>query len=293
MLAVQDTPALPTLLPLFRAAAAAARTFWSLFSSAKSTFREQTAASSPNPRASAAAAAAPFSTEVAEIDSAISGTFALLHSSDVRVDDDLMDQRVPEDQASQEQLVAALEMDAQDATTPAQIVFPVDIAAAMSRPTKAGGALPALPPGSLTRGKQKGSCKKPRLMPDREPVRETLASLCEQTEREFGTAEAPAGPQNFSTATGSSSALSHQSGAEIAEEKSGEPARTSENKRGIRVVPSHSVVDREQLVCLQCLPVVVYDGVQPCGLGCGSSVCARHARRRTIRDQDSRSHCLL
>eukprot|EP00971_Amphidinium_carterae_P312296 6207175-Amphidinium_carterae.2 len=67
-----------------------------------------------------------------------------------------------------------------------------------------GGALLALPPGSLTRGKQKGSCKKPRLMPDREPVRETLASLCEQTEREFGAAEASAGPPNTSTATGSS-----------------------------------------------------------------------------------------
>eukprot|EP00971_Amphidinium_carterae_P114439 2267477-Amphidinium_carterae.1 len=40
-----------------------------------------------------------------------------------------------------------------------------------------GGALPALPACSLTRGKQKGASKKKRLMPDREPVCDTLASL--------------------------------------------------------------------------------------------------------------------
>eukprot|EP00971_Amphidinium_carterae_P128091 2537353-Amphidinium_carterae.1 len=53
-----------------------------------------------------------------------------------------------------------------------------------------GGALPALPPGFLTRGKQKGACKKPRLVQDREPLQETLQSLQEQVEMDFGTAKA-------------------------------------------------------------------------------------------------------
>eukprot|EP00971_Amphidinium_carterae_P018935 372895-Amphidinium_carterae.2 len=145
-----------------------------------------------------------------------------------------------------------------------------------------GGALPALPPGSLTRGKQKGACKKPRLTQDRDPVRETLASLHEQIQSDVGTAEASAGIQNLATSTGSSSAFPHQSDADASEVTHGEPVRTSGNKRGISCVPSHVTSDREQLVCMHCLPVVVYDGVQPCGLGCGSSVCARHAHRRTI-----------
>eukprot|EP00971_Amphidinium_carterae_P216097 4289463-Amphidinium_carterae.1 len=42
---------------------------------------------------------------------------------------------------------------------------------------------------------------------------------------------------------------------------------------------------QEQLVCLQRLPVVVYDGVQLCGLDYDSSFCGRHAHRRTIREQ--------
>eukprot|EP00971_Amphidinium_carterae_P297088 5902036-Amphidinium_carterae.2 len=115
-----------------------------------------------------------------------------------------------------------------------------------------GGALPALPPGSLTRAH------------DREPAPETLASLHKQIQSEFGTAELDA---------------------EASGVLQGEPVRKSGNTRGNRGVPSHLPDDQEQLVCMHCLPVVVYDGVQFCGLGCGISVCARHAHSRTIRDQ--------
>eukprot|EP00971_Amphidinium_carterae_P080595 1594732-Amphidinium_carterae.1 len=186
-----------------------------------------------------------------------------------------MDQRVPEDQTTLEQPAAVLEMDTRDAAAPAQRVVqgtwrnlgtlrkqpckpkkPKKGKAGKAPQQQNGGALPALPPGSLTRGKQKGSCKKPRLMPNREPVRETLASLREQTERDFGTAEASAGPQNISTSTGSCLALPHRPGADASEDPHGEPGRASQNKRGIRLVPSQDTVDRVLLVCLQCLPVV-------------------------------------
>eukprot|EP00971_Amphidinium_carterae_P131802 2610614-Amphidinium_carterae.1 len=110
-----------------------------------------------------------------------------------------------------------------------------------------GGALPALPPGSLTRGKQKGVCNKPRLMQEREPVRETLTSLQEQIQNDFGTAEVSARSHNLSKSSGSTSALPPLTGAEASEGTHGEPVRTSGYKRGFRVVPSQSVVDREQL----------------------------------------------
>eukprot|EP00971_Amphidinium_carterae_P143547 2843886-Amphidinium_carterae.1 len=72
-----------------------------------------------------------------------------------------------------------------------------------------GRALPALPLGSLTQGKQKGARKKPRLMPDQEPLHETLDSLQEQVNRDFGSAEASAGNQNHSSSAGSASAIPH------------------------------------------------------------------------------------
>eukprot|EP00971_Amphidinium_carterae_P204219 4052484-Amphidinium_carterae.2 len=124
-----------------------------------------------------------------------------------------------------------------------------------------GGALPALPPGSLTRGKQNGACKKPRLMPDREPLHETLDSLQEQVELDFGTAEASAGNQGFSVPAGSTTAPSRLQDAEASEVNLGEPVRTSRDRRGTRPVPNSTQNDREQLVCLQCLPVVVRDEV--------------------------------
>eukprot|EP00971_Amphidinium_carterae_P268953 5335823-Amphidinium_carterae.1 len=148
-----------------------------------------------------------------------------------------------------------------------------------------GGALPVLPPGSLTRRKQKGACKKPRLMLDREPLHETLDSLQEQVERDFGAAEASAGNQNHTGSAGSASAIPHMQNAEASEVTHGEPVRTSGGRRGTRPVPCNTQSDREKLVCLQGLPVLVYDEVQLCGLGCGSSFCARHVHRRTIRDQ--------
>eukprot|EP00971_Amphidinium_carterae_P211074 4188296-Amphidinium_carterae.1 len=49
-----------------------------------------------------------------------------------------------------------------------------------------------------------------------------------------------------------------------------ESVRTSDDRRGTRPVQSNTQNDREQLVCLQCLPVVVRDEVKLCGLGCGS-----------------------
>eukprot|EP00971_Amphidinium_carterae_P116368 2304925-Amphidinium_carterae.1 len=76
-------------------------------------------------------------------------------------------------------------------------------------------------------------------MEDRAPERATLASLQEQMERDFGTAEASAGSQNISTSTGSSSVLPHMQGADAAEVTHAycEPVRTSGANRGIRVVP--------------------------------------------------------
>eukprot|EP00971_Amphidinium_carterae_P213773 4242397-Amphidinium_carterae.1 len=98
-------------------------------------------------------------------------------------------------------------------------------------------------------------------MPDIEPL--------------FGTAEACAGDQNSTNAAGGTSVFPQLKGAEASEATHGEPVCTSGNRHGTRHVPSNTQNDREQLVCLQCLPVVVYDEVQLCGLGCGSSFCAR------------------
>eukprot|EP00971_Amphidinium_carterae_P250908 4980766-Amphidinium_carterae.1 len=57
------------------------------------------------------------------------------------------------------------------------------------------------------------------------------------------------------------------------------------SKRGPSAASNLAANEPALLVCFQCLPVVVNKGVVLCGLSCGSSVCARHARRRTIRDQ--------
>eukprot|EP00971_Amphidinium_carterae_P027140 535052-Amphidinium_carterae.1 len=124
-----------------------------------------------------------------------------------------------------------------------------------------GGALPALPPGSLTRSKQKKVCKKPRLMPVGGPLHETLDSLREQVERDFGAAEASAGDQTPSTSAGQLSAQPLRRDAEASEVTLGAPVRTSRDRRGIRPVPHDAQIDRELPVCLQCLPVVVYDAV--------------------------------
>eukprot|EP00971_Amphidinium_carterae_P243496 4835448-Amphidinium_carterae.1 len=97
-------------------------------------------------------------------------------------------------------------------------------------------------------------------MQDREPVRETLASLQEQIQIDFGTAEASAGSPNVSISTGSASVMPHLTGADASDASPGEPVRTSGYKRGTRIVPSHSCSDRATLVCFQCLPVVVHEG---------------------------------
>eukprot|EP00971_Amphidinium_carterae_P044205 869576-Amphidinium_carterae.1 len=73
--------------------------------------------SSPNPE-TAAAVAAPLFTETAEPGSAISESLALLHSSDVRVDDAPMDQRVPEGMPPVAQPDAVPDIDIPDAAAP-------------------------------------------------------------------------------------------------------------------------------------------------------------------------------
>eukprot|EP00971_Amphidinium_carterae_P170301 3374265-Amphidinium_carterae.1 len=136
------------------------------------------------------------------------GPFALLHNSDVRVDDDLMDQSEPEGQSPEVQPEAVLDMDTHDAAVPAE------------REYRVGDHL-----CTITNGGVCMTCKH---------CRRYVTSY-------QGTCMAK---------------LGHVVEATVQAEKAQES-----------------------------LPIVVYEGVQLCGLGCGSSVCAQHTHRRTIREQ--------
>eukprot|EP00971_Amphidinium_carterae_P119412 2365233-Amphidinium_carterae.1 len=85
-------------------------------------------------------------------------------------------------------------------------------------------------------------------MPDSEPLHETLDSLREQVERDFGRAEASAGDPNSTTSAGSTSALPRLRDAEASEVTHGEPVRTSGDRRGIRFVQGNTQNNRAQLL---------------------------------------------
>eukprot|EP00971_Amphidinium_carterae_P273110 5420809-Amphidinium_carterae.3 len=111
--AVQETPALPPLLDLFRQAAAAARVF-----------REPVLAFNPNTRETTTAAEATFFTGDAEDNSVSREPFRLLHLRNVRVDGP-MDQREPTAESLQEQQEATFELAAPEVEVCAERVFKV------------------------------------------------------------------------------------------------------------------------------------------------------------------------
>eukprot|EP00971_Amphidinium_carterae_P006054 119227-Amphidinium_carterae.1 len=52
-----------------------------------------------------------------------------------------------------------------------------------------------------------------------------------------------------------------------------------------KVGQNDKISDYRRTGQIQSLPVVVYDAVKHCELGCGAALCERHIHRRTIRDQ--------
>eukprot|EP00971_Amphidinium_carterae_P251663 4995828-Amphidinium_carterae.2 len=120
-----------------------------------------------------------------------------------------------------------------------------------------GGALPAIPPGSLTHGRNKEPREKPRLddRPDLPPD-DMLADLPAQVEREFGDTWAEASTSATTQPWEVLRLYVTASAAANAEAASSEPTCMLARRQ-------------EQLVCFHCLPVVVRDAVKQCGLGCG------------------------
>eukprot|EP00971_Amphidinium_carterae_P061465 1216714-Amphidinium_carterae.2 len=141
---------------------------------------------------------------------------------------------------------------------------------------QSGGAKPALPPGTLHRGRTKGPNKKPRILePAGQAAPLVLGDLETEVQRDFGLGSEArtdlnlkGGGQQFSSSAGPSLATR---------------GRQPQGSQGF----FRKEQDDEGIVCLSCIPAVVSEGIRHCGLCKGSKAtfCRKHLQPRFIRGQ--------